>query len=499
MTWVEFDEFMKRMESDLAATEIEFEKIFKRLTNRIYGVVKSSILDKMDLDDAGNAILSDKNISLLTKLNKIIPGINVSDLLSDASNLFLSVIDISSPYFAAMTGEMERIEAIKADIIPELQRRAKVFKTLTPARQDAIKMRKSLIKGISKGNSFREIMKSLKDSPLAGTPLNHAKTELRDAFMEGDRLASHRIAEGVGLSSYYRYTGGLIQRSRDFCEDRNRKVFTRKEVLSWKNISWQGKSKPYNPFINVGGYNCRHRLLPISKEMYERAKGMGVQDNTPKQSTTSDSNVPLNVKVALTAYESKININVDRGIFEYVSKDVNLESPVIPVGKIAKGAYFDETNNSVRIPIDDRRRKSKWYSNAVVYHEFGHASDNRLNLRTDTDLIKLRNKYKKILGKNKQLGYKEAQAKLTKMYYESKKDGDMDTFEKVGSVADTLLSLNVRFGWGHGRAYMRKLGMSEAEFIAHSFENKFAGNNVFKEVLPELYDDMIKWVEGVKP
>ena len=76
MTWVEFDEFMKRMESDLAATEIEFEKIFKRLTNRIYGVVKSSILDKMDLDDAGNAILSDKNISLLTKLNKIIPGLS---------------------------------------------------------------------------------------------------------------------------------------------------------------------------------------------------------------------------------------------------------------------------------------------------------------------------------------------------------------------------------------------------------------------------------------
>ena len=41
--------------------------------------------------------------------------------------------------------------------------------------------------------------------------------------------------------------------------------------------------------------------------------------------------------------------------------------------------------------------------------------------------------------------------------------------------------------------------MSEKEFIAHCFENTFAGNRVFKKYLPELYDDMVKYIERLTP
>lgn len=38
---------------------------------------------------------------------------------------------------------------------------------------------------------------------------------------------------------------------------------------------------------------------------------------------------------------------------------------------------------------------------------------------------------------------------------------------------------------------------SEAELIAHVFENKFVGNSVFEKHMPVLYKDMIAWVEDL--
>ena len=79
------------------------------------------------------------------------------------------------------------------------------------------------------------------------------------------------MGDYVGLS-HYLYTGGIIDNSREFCRERNRKVFTTKQVLSWENLTWQGKSSPYDPWTDCGGFRCRHRLMPISKEMYDRYK-----------------------------------------------------------------------------------------------------------------------------------------------------------------------------------------------------------------------------------
>ncbi|WP_288764128.1 hypothetical protein [uncultured Weeksella sp.] len=68
--------------------------------------------------------------------------------------------------------------------------------------------------------------------------------------------------------------------------------------------------------------------------------------------------------------------------------------------------------------------------------------------------------------------------------------------EMVGAVRDTLKSIDIRIGSGHPDNYFKKKGNSEAEFIAHAFENKFKGNVVFKKYLPEMYEDMIKWLDN---
>lgn len=70
-----------------------------------------------------------------------------------------------------------------------------------------------------------------------------------------------------------------------------------------------------------------------------------------------------------------------------------------------------------------------------------------------------------------------------------------DVLEQIAATQDTIKAINVKYGWGHTTAYFRRPGLKEAEFIAHCFENKFAGNTVFRKYLPDLYQATIEYIE----
>lgn len=61
----------------------------------------------------------------------------------------------------------------------------------------------------------------------------------------------------------FKYVGGIIPTSRDFCANHNGKIYTRKQIENiWRSSTWGGKA-PGNPFIVRGGYNCRHMFVAI--------------------------------------------------------------------------------------------------------------------------------------------------------------------------------------------------------------------------------------------
>jgi hypothetical protein len=57
-----------------------------------------------------------------------------------------------------------------------------------------------------------------------------------------------------------------ITTTRDFCRRNLNKVFTEEEARNvWSNQSWSGKSGS-DPFVNRGGYRCRHSFIPFDPE-----------------------------------------------------------------------------------------------------------------------------------------------------------------------------------------------------------------------------------------
>ena len=98
-----------------------------------------------------------------------------------------------------------------------------------------------------------------------------------DPFVKVARAIGNGYSAKLGLDHAI-YQGGIIKTSRPFCIERNNRVFTREEISKFGTASdryggyespgeFQGKTPNYNPFVDCGGYNCRHQLDWISPEL----------------------------------------------------------------------------------------------------------------------------------------------------------------------------------------------------------------------------------------
>jgi len=106
-----------------------------------------------------------------------------------------------------------------------------------------------------------------------GLLLRHTKQVARDGFTISDRTYTTAIANDLNME-WFKYVGGRIKDSRDFCVTdkvgvfRLNQFFHRNEVSEWGNIKqWQGRiniTDSNNIFILAGGWNCLHSIQPVS-------------------------------------------------------------------------------------------------------------------------------------------------------------------------------------------------------------------------------------------
>jgi len=102
---------------------------------------------------------------------------------------------------------------------------------------------------------------------IVGRPMvMYADQFALDSVMNFHRSVNVRAADRAGLS-HYLYVGDVITSTRDFCEERAGKVFTRAEVLSWDKLKWKGKAGPVLTY--AGGYRCRHHLQGVDPTWLE--------------------------------------------------------------------------------------------------------------------------------------------------------------------------------------------------------------------------------------
>jgi hypothetical protein len=134
------------------------------------------------------------------------------------------------------------------------------------------RIRSTMIDSVSTQSSFTELTKSLtnvvlgdgqKDSQL----LNWSKQVAHDRFAIADRSYTYSAAEAFGIE-WFKYAGGLIEDSREFCVERNGKFYHKSEVQAWASLDWAGKMPNTDAdtiFIKCGGWRCNHSLIAVSE------------------------------------------------------------------------------------------------------------------------------------------------------------------------------------------------------------------------------------------
>lgn len=197
------------------------------------------------------------------------------------------------------------------------------------------------------------------------------------------------------------------------------------------------------------------------------------------------------------------------------------------------GSYSSFVGDLVHIAGKKRGKSSPWECKSVIYHEYGHCIDAQRNLWQDPKLITMRNAQIKMLKKKKEYTiyerkwnhesggwyYERVKKEMSMVEYIDKKLQDIterawdmkpetftklgitkaDFFEQIGSTRDTIKSLVITYGSGHSTAYFKRTRMKETEYLAHAFENAFLGNRVFQKYLPDIYNEMVAYIRGLKP
>jgi len=261
-------------EKFLTSVDIAQRKHFK-------GAMK--LLNSLERDLSGNLILSETNLAIIEAMTRglddIIFSVEYQDALVELAKEFNTQAEINNKYFKKVFPKYENKE-IYDKIMKNSQAEAVALLDFGAISTEVIDPLKKIISE-SLGKSFDIMVVQVRDflegtEDYEGQLVRYTKTYVYDSFATSDAKYSETIANDLGINKF-RYQGNIIKDSREFCIERNDKIFTREEITSWGSENyrgegttgpgqWQGRNRETNEnniFTYRGGYNCKHSFVAV--------------------------------------------------------------------------------------------------------------------------------------------------------------------------------------------------------------------------------------------
>ena len=257
-------------------SENRLRHALKKLQTKLNAFIAKEVISGLKVDKDGNILKSVNNANLLkgnerirTQLNRVIDK-QIRNLLNKE---FVHINNANKKYYKLFKPNSKvstRANKKHRKLIAIFKRRGLNTMSFN------VQLSQIISNGISKGVTQQDLKTDIRDTiegkdKLGVIESHFWKNEGFEQFQVHARSVSDTYAKGLSLD-YALYAGGEILTTRDFCDERNGKVYSRKEILSWNNEEWQGKKKGHHILIDAGGYNCRHEFDWISKQMAVRLR-----------------------------------------------------------------------------------------------------------------------------------------------------------------------------------------------------------------------------------
>jgi hypothetical protein len=244
------------------------------------------LLADLELVD-GRIAMTEANLYLIDDivlgLRKYLTQGEYLEIVTEFSNEFLVQQGRTVSYFGALVSGEVPVTSF-ASAMYQRNRALAVESVLGNVALDSMLLndvRNTLIEAVASNSRYTLTLEAMQnlvigDPQKEGQLLRYSRQIVSDTFATTDRAFTKIVGDELGLQ-FYRYLGGKMKTTRCFCDVRNGGFFHRKEIEGWGNgvgigkcdtgKGWAGMMPNTNEdtiFVNAGGYNCQHSILPIS-------------------------------------------------------------------------------------------------------------------------------------------------------------------------------------------------------------------------------------------
>jgi hypothetical protein len=233
------------------------------------------VLKDLELDSDGYIKQSAANRAILYKaessLDELLPGQSFTDAVSRTISSINVIDELNVSYFSSISEGFNEnrnfIKSLQAQTVESIE-----GTLLQDGLTSQIKspLTDILNRNVNSGGQFNGFLEELRtfikgNTDLDGRLLSYSRTHLTDSLFNYSRGYQESMTSDLKLD-WYLYSGGLSDKSREFCIQRAGNYYHRKEIESWASQSWQGKRQGTTKssiFIFLAGWNCKHSLIPV--------------------------------------------------------------------------------------------------------------------------------------------------------------------------------------------------------------------------------------------
>lgn len=265
----------------IESAPLKFEEAVLRAQRELFDDLISlmSDLEKKGGNFANSPANRAKVDRIIERASKILIDGPYAEALVDYITSIQTGVLLTNDYFKAMT-DFEQKAAYRETIKKAIEQVTDLFDKDAIGQVLINPLKTMLSTQVDLGASFGDTVKTLRNfiegnpqADLEGKLSRYVKQNARDAFAQTDALYSQIVTKDLGFE-WYRYAGGVIRDSREFCIHRAGGFFHEDEVRGWALLDWQGKNPNTNAdniFTLRGGFNCNHLLSPVLESYVPQA------------------------------------------------------------------------------------------------------------------------------------------------------------------------------------------------------------------------------------
>jgi hypothetical protein len=269
------DELATNIDTIVGAADARYTNAIARVQKDLYNQL-SVILKDLELDPDGYIKQNSANRKVMSKAEAKIQEVFSSSLYTAAVSNYVSTVpkvDVQNvKYFKSIdttfSPKRQFLTNLQNETIATVERYVLRDGLQSQVVQPLIQI---LNQNINSGGQFSGFLQQVRDyvvgnDQVEGRALSYSRTYLRDSLFTYARTYQQSVTNDLGLQ-WYLYSGGLMDKSREFCVHRSGNYYHHQEVESWASESWQGKKQGTTEssiFLFAGGWNCSHEIITVS-------------------------------------------------------------------------------------------------------------------------------------------------------------------------------------------------------------------------------------------